>query len=316
MDEPRAILVGVGDQAEALDALPLARSLAGIRGARLIVAVVLPYDPLPFAVADYDAAIADHFERLFEVAANILGDTGFERRPLLDSSPARALEETATAEQAELIVAGPGHRGRFGRLYHGEVAKRLLAGAPCAVAVAPRDYRRRSRSALGPIGVAYDGSAESQLALDYAVALAGEAGVSLRTISVMQPVWTPVLLGEAQQLAIDEAVRDGWRRSLERARGRIPDQLEVEEVFEEGFPVDVLRAQAGQLGLLVMGSRGYGPLRRAVFGSVSEDLLHDLACPLVIVPRGSTEGREEPAGRAAARGIAADPTTETQWTAT
>ena len=46
--------------------------------------------------------------------------------------------------------------------------------------------------------------------------------------------------------------------------------------------------------MLVIGSRGYGPVRRVLLGGVARKLIRRAACPLVVVPRGSTYG----AGRA------------------
>jgi hypothetical protein len=37
--------------------------------------------------------------------------------------------------------------------------------------------------------------------------------------------------------------------------------------------------------LLVLGSRGYGPVRRVLLGSVSGELVRGAACPVLVVPR-------------------------------
>ena len=39
------------------------------------------------------------------------------------------------------------------------------------------------------------------------------------------------------------------------------------------------------MDLLVVGSRGYGPLRRVLLGSVSSELMHSAPCPVMVVPR-------------------------------
>jgi nucleotide-binding universal stress UspA family protein len=45
-------------------------------------------------------------------------------------------------------------------------------------------------------------------------------------------------------------------------------------------------AQASErLDLLVVGSRGYGPLGAVVLGSVSNALVRTARCPLVVLPR-------------------------------
>ena len=47
------------------------------------------------------------------------------------------------------------------------------------------------------------------------------------------------------------------------------------------------RAEASaELDLLVLGSRGYGPVSSVLLGSVSRALVRSAACPVVVLPRG------------------------------
>jgi nucleotide-binding universal stress UspA family protein len=47
----------------------------------------------------------------------------------------------------------------------------------------------------------------------------------------------------------------------------------------------IARRSAGVLDVLFAGSRGHGPLHRALLGSVSGALVRDAGCPVVITPR-------------------------------
>jgi hypothetical protein len=47
----------------------------------------------------------------------------------------------------------------------GSVGERLLSGAPCAVAIAPRSHPARESRRTAVIAIAFDGSPEAQLAL-------------------------------------------------------------------------------------------------------------------------------------------------------
>jgi nucleotide-binding universal stress UspA family protein len=53
-----------------------------------------------------------------------------------------------------------------------------------------------------------------------------------------------------------------------------------------GDPAEVLRDFSKGLDLLVVGSRGYGPLRAVLLGSVSRRLMTEAHCPVIVVPRG------------------------------
>ena len=52
-----------------------------------------------------------------------------------------------------------------------------------------------------------------------------------------------------------------------------------------GRPADALMELAEQADLLVIGSRRWGAATRVLVGSTGEALLHDAACPVVVVPR-------------------------------
>jgi hypothetical protein len=44
---------------------------------------------------------------------------------------------------------------------------------------------------------------------------------------------------------------------------------------------------------MIVGSRGYGPYRAVLLGSVSGRLVREAACPVLVVPRGVTTPLEE-----------------------
>jgi nucleotide-binding universal stress UspA family protein len=56
---------------------------------------------------------------------------------------------------------------------------------------------------------------------------------------------------------------------------------------KEGDPGEVLAARSGDLDLLVVGSRGYGPVRHALESNVSGHVMRLASCPVLIVPRPS-----------------------------
>ena len=58
-----------------------------------------------------------------------------------------------------------------------------------------------------------------------------------------------------------------------------------------GDPFVELASASHDLDLLVCGSRGRGPLRAVLLGSVAERLLRGAGCPVVIVPRPTGQPR-------------------------
>jgi nucleotide-binding universal stress UspA family protein len=50
---------------------------------------------------------------------------------------------------------------------------------------------------------------------------------------------------------------------------------------------DVLVNRSGELDLIVLGSRGYGPPRTMLFGSVSAQVVSQARCPVIILAAGA-----------------------------
>ncbi|KAJ9681773.1 hypothetical protein PVL29_017918 [Vitis rotundifolia] len=63
--------------------------------------------------------------------------------------------------------------------------------------------------------------------------------------------------------------------------------IEVEAMIESGDARDVICGAAEKLGvdMLVMGSHGYGLIKRAFLGSVSNHCAQNVKCPVLIVKR-------------------------------
>jgi len=60
-----------------------------------------------------------------------------------ESDPADGLRELAVEHRAQLLVVGSSHRGPVGRIFPGSVGRKLLRGAPCPLAIAPRGFAGR-----------------------------------------------------------------------------------------------------------------------------------------------------------------------------
>lgn len=93
------------------------------------------------------------------------------------------------------------------------------------------------------------------------------------------------------------AADTGARRALlSRARLEIADDVYVEERLELGAPGEKLAEVAveEEAGLIVIGWRGRGTVRSALFGSVSRELARRASCPVVIVPPSVPIGAGDP----------------------
>jgi nucleotide-binding universal stress UspA family protein len=287
----RKILVGYDDSDQAKDALALGKQLADAIGAELVVAGVFQFDPV-WGGADSRFQDADtEFTRQVSDAASA---TGAHAETVPSSSPARGLHDLAEEIEADLILVGSAHHGRFGRSLAGTTGVALLHGAPCAVGVAPRGYREEAESGIRTVTAGIDGSGESRHALRAAIELAARSGAKLKLISVAVP--PPVGTGKAGPggwHAVLEAIEQDSREQLAEARATVPDDVDVEATMISGDAVDSLASASGAPGtVMILGSRGYGPFRRVLLGTVATRLVAAAPCPLIVTPRGIRETAE------------------------
>ena len=281
------ILVGYDRSDQADDALVLGKQLADATGAKLVVAGVFPFDPV--WTSRVDSAFRKAEEQYATQVEQAARAVEAEAEAIPSSSAARGLHELAEEIEADLVVVGSSHRSPLGRALAGSVGTALLHGSPCAVAVAPRGYQDRSAVGITAIVVGFDGSAESGLAVMTGWELARRTGARLKLVSVAVPPIGAAMRAELDPRRLPEAIGAQLRTSLAEARRTVPEDIEVEATLITGDAAAALKDMAGRPGtILVVGSRGYGPLRRVLLGSVSTRLVQSAPCPVLVVPRGTT----------------------------
>lgn len=134
--------------------------------------------------------------------------------------------------------------------------------------------------------VSVDGSADADRALAEAIDLAAGSHARLTILTaIMRPhpwSYTGTTAGAAQALARD-LERDS-ERVLREATERVPADVPVTTILtREPIRSALLkRIEAGDHDLVVMGSRGRGPIRSLV-SSVSHHVLHHSPVPVLIV---------------------------------
>lgn len=128
--------------------------------------------------------------------------------------------------------------------------------------------------------VAFDGSADAEVALQHAVALARDqnARLTLLTCSVPLPANIDGVPAPGERL-------DLRARILRDGTAKIPPDIGVSTVLRSGNAAASILAVAAEGGhdLIVMGSHGHGLLHRALLGSVSEQVLREAAVPVLLM---------------------------------
>jgi nucleotide-binding universal stress UspA family protein len=239
-----------------------------------------------------------------------------ERLALASGGEARAvtaadadgLTELARSDEADLIVLGPTHREGFARLFPGATVDRLAKEPACALAVAPRGFGQAhtdgewhplegdgADAGLRVVGVGFDGSPSSRAALDLATELAVANRATIRVYAVAHRLGALSPDATSASASPAEAELEALRGALHEAAAALPDETRALPVLLRGAPArELVDAVKAGVDLLVLGSRGGGPVWRAFHGSVSAAVLDAAPCPVLIVPLGLSTAAPRP----------------------
>jgi len=141
---------------------------------------------------------------------------------------------------------------------------------------------------MKPIVLATDGSATAEAATATAIAEALAQDTTLVVVTIWDVLYSqfgfPVgaVLPNLDHVEHDQAKKVA-ASAAEQARAA---GVDTRVVTRRGFPVEQICAVAEERNaqMIVLGTHGWGALRRMVFGSVSTGVLHHAPCPVLVVP--------------------------------
>ena len=296
------IVVGYDGSAGSRLALAWAAETARLHGKRL----TLVHSVNVAMVPAYPAMDLSELEPLLADAAKSLVDDGAVRAgATLDASQVEtqywlgspAAQLVDTSGQADLVVVGSRGRGRVLAGLLGSTSYAVAAHAKCPVVVvrgpagpAPDELPMPPRPGRGhDVVVGVDDSASADRAVDAAAEVAEREGAILHVVRVAHsPSMEAWAYAEVAKGGTEEthALRDHAEQSVTRAanhvRAQHPKLMVTTEVLY-GDPGQSLADLGATAGLIVVGSRGHGGFAGMLLGSVSHRVIHDAACPVMVV---------------------------------
>jgi nucleotide-binding universal stress UspA family protein len=271
------ILLATDGSQDAELAATTAVGLAKVTGSELHVVTVAPGYP------SYDVRVPEVVEELRRQAQNVL-DEQLEKikqaggkvaqthlrmageHPGVERHLSDKIVEAAEEIGAGLIVVGSRGRGGVWRALMGSVADPVVRHAHCSVMVV------RGESVVFPtkILLATDRSREAELAATTAADLAKSTNSELHVVHVGR-----------------DQFREEAQKELDTEEGMVREAgvTDVQAHLKFGMPARTIVDLAEELGvgLIVMGSRGRGGIRRALMGSVSSSVVPHAHCPVMVV---------------------------------
>jgi nucleotide-binding universal stress UspA family protein len=277
------VLVGVDGASNGRDAIMLASRLLDPDG-KLTLAHVRTgeLNPLVVMTPGLPAEEREASQQLLE-RERADGGVQAELASIVAASAGAGLHRQAEEQGADLLVVGSCRYSSFGRAMLGDDTRAALNGAPCAVAIAARGYSGHP-TPIAKVGVAYNRSPESEHALALAREVAKAAGASIAALEVVS------IPAYAFSGLMAPAIGDSIELMIKEATARMSELPDVEGRAVYGLAGEELAAFGEDLDLLVVGSRGYGPVRRLVLGSTSDYLERHARCSLLVLARAAHAG--------------------------
>jgi nucleotide-binding universal stress UspA family protein len=282
------LIVGFDGSPASRDALALARRLALDTTARAAVVYV----------RTAGETTGDDVFHVLDEARRLLADApGASVRCVAGRSAAEGLSSAAEEADAALVVLGATRRCGLGRVVPGATAEAVVRAAPCPVAVAPAGYAERAgRRPFGLIAAAVDAGAVTERIAGVASGIAARAGAALRLITVADVAGVPggtMAAGTIGYVTRANAWRDRATNALDRATRAVGPDVTVERRVAGGRVGGAVAKLSEDADLLVVGSRGYGPLRRIAAGTHTGQILHAARCPVLVLAHDTSEQFDE-----------------------
>jgi nucleotide-binding universal stress UspA family protein len=146
--------------------------------------------------------------------------------------------------------------------------------------------------------LATDGSKEAELAAKTATDLAQKTHSEVHVVHVfgIAPIGPPVYPEATNLQSVEREAETEEPQRISEQRAREMLEAEVGKVRSAGGIVSQMHLIEGRVapevvalaeeigaGLIVLGSRGHGGIRRALMGSVSDSVVRHAHCPVLVV---------------------------------
>ena len=194
--------------------------------------------------------------------------------------PARRLAVIARRSRAVMVVVSARGRAPVADALLGSVSSRLAADAPCLVLLVPHGFESRVKPESWrerTFVCGFDGSGPSLAAARHVSIVAVQLGGSVALVSV----------GAAATRGFEEAASSLQAEVADwQGRDTVSTSLDVSHQIRVGDPAWELERAANALTapLIAVGSRGLGPQRDVLLGSVARDLLERARRPILVLP--------------------------------
>jgi nucleotide-binding universal stress UspA family protein len=206
----------------------------------------------------------------------------------LDGDARDAIIAAAKQDKADLIALGARGLGAIASFLLGSVSLAVSRDAPCPVLVC----HGRARP-VHKVVIAHDGSPDARTAVDFFCQLPFAADVTVYLVGVVEPLPYPATAPEVIEPELRGLLRDIETEKRSKLTSALDEAAAILRRHVRAVDIAVPKGVAAAMileavrvhdgDLIVVGARGQGALKRMALGSVSESVLHQAKCPVLVV---------------------------------
>lgn len=233
-------------------------------------------------LSDYVAA-EDALDKGARTLRNLVKGVKVDAHSVDGTMPNSLIED---ARSADLLVLGVTQSRPVRTALRGWIPAKAAARAKVPTVLVPEGWTPSEH----PVMVGVDDDPSSDAAIVYGAREAVANSVPLRLVHAWQ-MPMPTVEGSIALLASPIEVKNVHRRILDDAGHLVMEaypELGVEEVLVADNPSSALLARAERTSLLVLGTHHRGLIAGAALGSVAQDIMWQVPCPVCIVPADAT----------------------------
>lgn len=296
-----SVLVPLDGSPLSEQALPMAELIAQPLRARIRLAMVHPFPPLPLdphgrelyvqAELAFRKAESAYVHRMAKDVRD--GSPTATGTAYLEGAVGPALRDYVEEIGADMIVMSTHGRGGLNRLWLGSVADYLVRSVDVPILLVRPENQPPTAVSFKPRGilVPLDGSLSAEAVLEPAAEIAKALGAEMTLVQVVRPA--AVMSDRPAIFAVDydEQLATLWRSEAEDyledlAEGLREQGIRATSVAVTGYSVHgtLLDLATGESGMMIaMATHGRGGLRRLMVGSVADKLIRTAQVPVLVV---------------------------------
>lgn len=283
------VLLASDGSSDAMQAAEWVAASGLLEGASILILSVVTPPGVPLLPAPIATRLGEDARSAAEQTRAVLGVSGTAATVRVAEGDAREeIMRMAEEWDADLVVVGSRGLGRAEGFFLGTVSLAVVRHCTRPVLVVKGRTRTLSSAILG-----LDGSEHALNAVRFFARWPRRVDLALHMVGVVEPLplprTAPTMIRAELHAAVAAAEgerREALEQALAAARPVLPFGKTTETVTSGDPACELLRiADESAADLIVLGARGLGAVKRLLLGSVSEAVLRDAKCAVLIATR-------------------------------